>query len=787
MAWIQQRPLLTRYIAAILLAITVPGLPILVPVAIPLVLYAPFMVVSAIALGLGPGLLAAFLCILEAIYFAIQSAGSFAAIDPASWDVVAFLGLTGLFASLMAERLKWSVLRPTERRHRITAILQNISNWELRPHDSDSLFGVRSHMEEEQAQLQLLESAMLQSSDGVLILKVSGHAAGCQKPVFMNAAFERTTGFNLDDVRQGALTLPCSPWETPDGIERPGSFCHQQLEGLALHKDGTQFWAEWGFHLLAAKDGIYTHCVWTCRDITERKRTEEAAHLFTAIVEASGDAILSETLDGTVLTWNKGAERIYGYSSEEMVGQSVARLMLAGGDDELPNLMDDLRRGARISHYETWRVRKDGRRILVSLSMSPIRNSRNHVIGASVIARDITDRKSAERALALSEERYRSLAFATAQIVWSTGLEGEVIEDVPMWRAFTGQSLEEATGMGWIFALHPEDRERTADVWLRTVRNRTLYDTECRIRRHDGEYRWMEVHGVPVLEADGAIREWVITCADMHNRKRAEEEIRKLNQELEQRVVERTAELEAANQELEAFAYSVSHDLRAPLRAVSGFSRILLEEYAPRLPAKAQHYLEAARKNAVQMGELIDDLLAFSRLSRQPLHKQPIAPAELVRQVLQDLRPDREGRQVEITVGDLPGCEGDPRLLKQVLVNLLSNGFKYTRTREVARIEVGAMTPSGGATPVYYVRDNGVGFDMRYADKLFGVFQRLHGTREYPGTGVGLAIVQRIVHRHGGRVWAEAAVNQGATFYFVLGQGRPRQTKEELETCPINP
>jgi light-regulated signal transduction histidine kinase (bacteriophytochrome) len=324
-------------------------------------------------------------------------------------------------------------------------------------------------------------------------------------------------------------------------------------------------------------------------------------------------------------------------------------------------------------------------------------------------------------------------------------------------------------------------------VWLRAVRSRNFYDTECRIQRHDGEYRWMEVHGVPVLEADGAIREWVITCADMHNRKQTDEEIRKLNQELEQRVLERTAELEKSNQELEAFAYSVSHDLRAPLRAVSGFSRILLEEYAPRLPEKAQHYLEAARKNAVQMGELIDDLLAFSQLSRQPLHKQPIAPAELVRQVLQDLRPDREGRQVEITVGDLPGCEGDPRLLKQVLVNLLSNGFKYTRTREVARIEVGAMTPFAGATPVYYVRDNGVGFDMRYADKLFGVFQRLHGTLEYPGTGVGLAIVQRIVHRHGGRVWAEAAVNQGATFYFVLDQGRPHHTKEELETCPINP
>lgn len=249
---------------------------------------------------------------------------------------------------------------------------------------------------------------------------------------------------------------------------------------------------------------------------------------------------------------------------------------------------------------------------------------------------------------------------------------------------------------------------------------------------------------------------------------------------------ERTAELEAANRELEAFAYSVSHDLRAPLRAIDGFSRILLDEFSPQLPERAQHYLDSARKNAVQMGCLIDDLLAFSKLGRQPLRKQPIAPAELVRQALQELPFDEEGRQVEITVGDLPACEGDPSLLKQVLINLLSNGFKYTRTREIARIEIGALAAMDRGIPVYYVRDNDVGFDMRYADKLFGVFQRLHGAQEFPGSGVGLAIVQRIVHRHGGRVWAEAALNQGATFYFVLAQSVTQPARGERDTCPID-
>jgi PAS domain S-box-containing protein len=655
-------------------------------------------------------------------------------------------------------------------------------------------------------QLRLLETAALQTSDGILIVKVSGPEAksgpvakprpdapgeddDCEHPVLVNSAFERITGFNLDDLRHGYLRLPRASWLHPDSGGPPqaqAGLDSTELEQVIRRKDGSEFWAEFTLTPLEDRDGSTSHWVWTLRDITERKRTEETSRLFTAIVEDSDDAIFSKDLAGIVLTWNKGAERIHGYSSNEMVGQSVARMMPADRADELAEILDDLRRGARRVHFETERVRKDGKCIDVSLTVSPIRNSSGQVVGASVISRDITERKLAENALALSEERYRSLALATTQIVWTTGFDGGVVEDIPMWREFTGQGLEEMKGMGWIDALHPEDRERISEVWSSAVRNRSFYDTEFRLRRYDGEYRWMAVHGVPVLEGGGVIREWVATGADIQDRKQAEEEIRKLNEDLEQRVLDRTVELQAANRELEAFAFSVSHDLRTPLRAIDGFSRILLEDYASELPLDAQHYLKTARHSALQMSELIDDLLAFSRLSRQPLQKQPIAPAELVRQVLDELRHDREGRKVEITVGDLPACEGDPQLLKQALVNLLSNGLKYTRTREVARIEVGALAAAHGSTPVYYVRDNGVGFDMRYADKLFGVFQRLHGAREYPGTGVGLAIVQRIVHRHGGQVWAEAAVNQGATFYFMLAQGAPHLAKEELKKCLSN-
>jgi signal transduction histidine kinase len=229
------------------------------------------------------------------------------------------------------------------------------------------------------------------------------------------------------------------------------------------------------------------------------------------------------------------------------------------------------------------------------------------------------------------------------------------------------------------------------------------------------------------------------------------------------------AQLQQANSELEAFAYSVSHDLRAPLRALHGFSRIVLEEHAAHLSSEAQAYLRLVHDNALHMGQLIDDLLAFSRLSRQPLKRQRVVCTDLVRQVLGELRQDYEGRRVDITVGELPICQGDPVLLKQVFINLLANAIKFTRQREVARIVVDCREEGG--EQVYFVQDNGVGFSMQYADKLFGVFQRLHRAEEYEGTGVGLAIVQRIIHRHGGRVWAEAAVQQGATFAFTLGAG----------------
>jgi light-regulated signal transduction histidine kinase (bacteriophytochrome) len=249
--------------------------------------------------------------------------------------------------------------------------------------------------------------------------------------------------------------------------------------------------------------------------------------------------------------------------------------------------------------------------------------------------------------------------------------------------------------------------------------------------------------------------------------RKSEAEVRNLNIDLEHRVAERTAQLEAINKELEAFSYSVSHDLRAPLRAIDGFSRIVLEDHAPQLNSDVQNLLERISVESQHMAQIIDALLNLSRMSRAEMRKETVDLSSIAHQVLDSLRQSQSQRQVECVIARDITVQGDARLLNIVLENLLGNAWKFTSRLAQARIEVGVIPSDNG--PVYFVRDNGAGFDPAYAEKLFGVFQRLHRSDEFEGTGVGLATVQRIISRHGGRVWAEAEVDKGATFYFTLG------------------
>jgi PAS domain S-box-containing protein len=308
---------------------------------------------------------------------------------------------------------------------------------------------------------------------------------------------------------------------------------------------------------------------------------------------------------------------------------------------------------------------------------------------------------------------------------------------------------------------HPEDRMRLRSALETSVRKREPLNVDYRIIRPDGSILHLHAHGKPILDAEGRATRLVGTLQDVTERKKAEESIQTLNRELEARM----GELASVNKELEGFSYSVSHDLRAPLRAIDGFSRMLADDYKDRVDDEGRRYLDVIMQNTHKMGQLIDDLLAFSRMGRKSLEAASLDMEQMARQTFAELQEQHPDRALELRLESLPAGRGDPAMFRQVFFNLVSNAVKYSRGRNPAVIEIGARVEP--TETVYFVRDNGVGFEMDYVHKLFGVFQRLHSSEEFEGTGVGLALVQRIVQRHGGRVWAEGKLGVGATFYFT--------------------
>jgi PAS domain S-box-containing protein len=495
-------------------------------------------------------------------------------------------------------------------------------------------------------------------------------------------------------------------------------------------------------------------------DISESKRAEAAAAQLAAIVESSDDAIIGKDLNGVVTSWNAGSERLFGYTADEMVGHPITRLIPSGRQQEETEILGRIRRGKSVTHFDTERVCKDGKMVSISVTVSPIKDSTGKIIGASKVARDITEQKRAEEARLASEACYRMLFDYAPDGIVIVDSKGYYLNANASICRMLGYTRDEIIGLNATDIVAAAEIPRIGEA-LDVIRSKADYQREWQLRRKDGAV--FAVDTIAAAMPDGNL---LAMIRDITERKQAQAQIQQLNSELEQRVIERTAQLEAANKELEAFSYSVSHDLRAPLRAVDGFSQAVLEDYGPQLPEECRQDLQTIRNGAQKMGQLIDDLLTFSRLSRLPLSKSAVDTGKLVRSVLGELNYKQKGRQIDVRIAELPPCQAGPALLKQVWVNLLSNAVKYTGKREAAVIEIGCAREKG--QNVYFVRDNGTGFDMKYAHKLFGVFQRLHRAEDYEGTGVGLAIVQRVVHRHGGRIWAESAVNNGATFYFTL-------------------
>lgn len=378
--------------------------------------------------------------------------------------------------------------------------------------------------------------------------------------------------------------------------------------------------------------------------------------------------------------------------------------------------------------------------------------------------------RSANEALRESEERLNFALEKSHTGGWELDLEGRCIKrTLEHDRIFGYESLlPQWTYETFLGHVLPEDRAEVDRRFKDAIKTKTEWSFECRIHRIDGEERW--IWGVCEFQCDEAGEKESLAgiIQDITARKQTEEEVLQLNASLEERVRERTSQLAAANHELEAFSYSVSHDLRAPLRAVDGFSRMVVEDYAEQLDDEGRRMLGVIRSETQRMGRLIDDLLAFSRLGRQQMELEPILMREMAQAVFDELAAQEPPeRKLRLDLQPLPAAIGTPTMMRQVWVNLIGNAIKFTKGREIGEIEIAARDGEDGV-PVYHVKDNGAGFDMRFADKLFGVFQRLHSAEEFPGTGVGLALVQRIVQRHGGRVWAEGEVDHGATFYFTI-------------------
>ncbi len=502
-----------------------------------------------------------------------------------------------------------------------------------------------------------------------------------------------------------------------------------------------------------------------------------------AIIQSAMDAIITIDDQQRVLIFNAAAEKMFGYTPSEAVGSLVERFI---PQRFLPAQGSHIRRfsetGTTSQDTGTmgaiWGLRANGEEFPLEASISQVETDGRRLF--TVILRDISERKRAENALreslAASKAALKELAdqkFALDQhaIVAVTDVQGTITYVNDKFCAISKYSRDELLGQNHRILNSTHHPKEFFQQMYHTIASGKVWHGEIKNRAKDGSIYWVDTTIVPFVGGDGKPRQYVAIRADITERRQAGDVIRKFNDELEQRVVERTAQLEAANQELEAFTYSVSHDLRAPLRHIGGFSKMLLEEFGPQIPDGAQHYLQRIQEGTRRMGLLVDDLLNLARLGRHELRLQAVALNTVIEEVIRDLKQDCEGRQVEWKIGNLPFVECDPGLMQQVFQNLLSNALKFTRPRTVALIEVGQTTESG--QNIVFVRDNGVGFSMKYVDKLFGVFQRLHRPEDFEGTGVGLATVQRIVHKHGGTVWAEAEIDKGAIFYFTLGASEP--------------
>lgn len=601
-----------------------------------------------------------------------------------------------------------------------------------------------------------------------------------------NPQAEKIFGFTREETlgkNQYDLIIPKENREFVEEIVKKSTLGNhtEVITHENITKDGRHIMVEWHNTSLWDESGKMIALMAMAIDVTEKIEAERQLRASEEKLRAFFDSnligIQFSDIYGNIYSANNEMLRIIGYTRADLgAGQMRWDQLTPPEYADLDKFATEqaLKWGSCVP-FEKQYIRKDGSLIWVLIGFVIIGKEKENSI-AFVL--DITERKEAEQEIHSKQE----LLNLTGQIGKVGGWEFNVETGAGTWTDEVARihDLDPAAPTSRAIGLNfytPESRKIIEKATQEAVEQGKSYDLELEIITAKGAYKLVRTIGQPEY-VDGKVVQLRGIFQDITELKQAESEVKKLNEELEQRVKERTAELTIANQELESFSYSVSHDLRAPIRAIDGFSQIIVDEYRASLTPDMLRYLQNIRSNTRNMGQLVDDLLAFSRLGRQSIQRYDIKMEELVKGVVDEIKLGIQGREVEFRIGKLPDCRADKNLLRQVYFNLISNAVKFTRIRTHGLIEIGAykkvpQLPEASVAEkqaCYFVRDNGVGFDMRFYDKIFSVFQRLHKPEEYEGTGVGLAIVKRVIEKHGGVVWAESEVNSGATFYFTIGE-----------------
>ncbi|MFZ3166538.1 MAG: PAS domain S-box protein, partial [Candidatus Methanoperedens sp.] len=529
----------------------------------------------------------------------------------------------------------------------------------------------------------------------------------------------------------------------------------ESFENPVLTRRDEERLSAWHNTILRDEAGNIAGTLSSGEDITERKGAEKRLSLLASIVDSSDDAIIGKTLDGIIVSWNRGAQKIYGYSADEVRGKSISILVPPDHPDKSLQLLERIRKGQRIEHYETIRMRKDGKKICASLTISPIKDATGKIIGASTIAWDITEQKRIEMALRESEARFRSITKSATDAIISADSDDNIISWNKGAQTIFGYAEEEALGKSLIMIIperyrdaHKKGLERVNSTGETRIIGKTV---EMVGMRKDGSEFPLEL-SLSTWKI-GTRRLYSGILRDVTGRKQADE---KLKQTL--------AELERSNKDLEQFAYAASHDLQEPLRTVSNFSQLLAKRYKGELDAKADQFIGFIVDGATRMQEMIDNLLAYSRVSTRAKPFEPTNCETLFDQALANVKMAIEESGALVTHKSLPTVMADASQLVQLFQNLLSNAIKFRK--EKPRITVSAVQK--GNEWLFSVEDNGIGIAPEFMEHIFKMFQREHPSAEYPGTGVGLAICKKIVERHGGRIWVESQVGKGSTFYFTI-------------------